>query len=248
MQIISSYLPTSVIGRWILGASLFPVEFALRELCLSIAKSSNLCSETMVEYYKRNFQKIETVENRFCLVQSSKTARFVVEKCLNLFQASNVALIEETLCRFGLQYGVFTYLPSLFYENGSEALASNSLIPLVRVVATAIIFGLLHCQGAEIRNTSAANKLTSEQVKKERNFEVIGAFASGLVYSTVYEVANQSLWASYGCHTMWDFMHDVIVSKTWKLEPAGSKNYVGEKTVGAKRRRGKTRNYKPKAS
>lgn len=219
MDYISSYMPTSFLGKWLFGASMVPLELTLREIFLTAAKSGDLCTETQIEYYKRNFQKIEYKENLIFLNQTSKIKRFMVEKLLSLFQANNGALVEESIFRFGVQYCVFTVIPSYFNKSGEISEEEQLLQIMVRVIGTAALFGLLHYKGAQVRNDQKEHAASKEEVRKERNFQVIGACVSGIVYGAAYEITNQSLWASHGCHALWNFVHDLIVSNTWEKEP-----------------------------
>jgi hypothetical protein len=221
MHYISNWIPTHAIGKWLFGAAMLPIELTLREVFLRIGKSTHICQETMVEYYKRNFQKVDAPANRFYyLHQSSKIKRFIAEKIVNLIQASNVAAIEETLVRIGFQYCVLTWIPSCFNEQDDSQFEEKPIVYVaLRIATTAIVFGLLHCRSAEVRNARREHSLSLEAIKKERNFQVISTIASGIIYSSAYELAGQSFWAAHGAHTMWNFAHDVIVLNSWQKEP-----------------------------
>lgn len=222
MNYISNFIPSSSIGKWLFGASLVPTELLLREVFLKAFKSLQFCNETQLEYFQRNFQKIEYRQPFFVLKQASVIQRLAVEKLVNFAQNGTVAFIEESLFRFGLQYCMLTYIPSCFYGSDAEISEEAQLLgTILRIVTTAALFGLVHSKSAEIRNEEKLinGQVSVDEVEKERNFQVIGAYISGLVYGTAYELSNQSLWAAHGSHTMWNFVHDLITVNSLK-EPA----------------------------
>jgi hypothetical protein len=221
MNYISSFIPSSSIGKWLFGASLVPAELLLREVCLKAVKPLQFCSETQVEYFQRNFQKIEYRQPFFLLKRASSVQRLAVEKLVNFVQNGTVAFLEEGLFRLGLQYYVLSYIPSCVYGAEAEISEEAQLLgTILRIATTAALFGLMHSRSAEIRNEEQLmqGQVSLDEVEKERNFQVIGACVSGLVYGSAYEL-TQSFWAAHGSHTMWNFVHDLITVNSLK-EPA----------------------------
>lgn len=211
-------MQNSVLERYLLGLSLYPLEFAFRQLVTTIAKKHDYVSETYYEYTARTFQTVDSPGIKALLPSENLAKRFLVEKIFLLMANQSMPIMEELLFRVLLQDYIMNTLVS------AVGICEYQTHVGFRILLTALLFGMAHAWEAELNIKDPPTAHSADQYYKDdpesiryaKNYNVLGAIVGGLIYGFSYEYAG--FWGSYGSHMMWNFMNDALRSKVWTIE------------------------------